>query len=150
MPMIDLTFVRGSVADAALNRLTDELVTVLLRAEGAPDTPFLRDNTWVYLHAVDPAELSVGGRGPGAPRFRIDLTVFEGALSQGRKEQLTADVHAAVCAAAGIEPHGSRALHVWTVIHEIPEGNWAGGGRVIYYQQVKGLVAEDMPDERLP
>ncbi|HEY2504047.1 MAG TPA: tautomerase family protein [Mycobacterium sp.] len=150
MPMIDLTFVRGSVADAVLSRLTDELVTVLLRAEGAPDTPFLRDNTWVYLHAVDPAELSVGGRGPGAPRFRIDLTVFEGALSQGRKEQLTANVHAAVCAAAGIEPQGARAFHVWTVIHEIPEGNWAGGGRVIYYQQVKGLVAEDMPDERLP
>jgi phenylpyruvate tautomerase PptA (4-oxalocrotonate tautomerase family) len=149
MPMIDLTFVRGSVDDAALSRLTDELVTVLLRAERAPDTPFLRDNTWVYLHAVDPAELSVGGKGPGTPRFRIDLTVFEGALSRDRKEQLTADVHAAVCAAAGIEPQGSRAFHVWTLIHEIPEGNWAGGGKVVYYQQVKGLVAEDMPDERL-
>ena len=67
MPMIDLTFVRGSVADAALSRLTDELVTALLRAEQAPDTPFLRDNTVVYLHAVDPAELSVGGRGAGRP-----------------------------------------------------------------------------------
>jgi phenylpyruvate tautomerase PptA (4-oxalocrotonate tautomerase family) len=101
------------------------------------------------LHAVDPGELSVGGRRPGAPRFRIDVTVFQGALSRDRKEQLTADVHAAVCAASGIEPHGARAFHVWTLIHEIPEGNWAGGGKVIYYQQVKGLVAEDMPDERL-
>ena len=143
MPMIDLTFVRDSVDDASLGRLTDELVTVLLRAERAPDTPFLRDNTWVYLHAVEASELSVGGRGPGAPRFRVDVTVFEGALSQDRKEQLSADVHAAVCAAAGIEPQGPRAFHVWTLIHEIPEGNWAGGGKVIYYRQVKGLVAED-------
>ncbi|MGZ4562414.1 MAG: tautomerase family protein [Mycobacterium sp.] len=143
MPMIDLTFVRGSVDDEALSRLTDELVTALLRAERAPDTAFLRDNTWVYVHAVDPADLSVGGRGPGAPRFRVDLTAFEGALSQDRKEQLAADVHAAVCAAAGIEPQGARAFHVWTLIHEIPEGNWAGGGQVIYYQQVKGLAAED-------
>ncbi len=143
MPMIDLTFVRGSVDDEALSRLTDELVTALLRAERAPDTAFLRDNTWAYVHAVDPADLSVGGRGPGAPRFRVDLTVFEGALSQDRKEQLAADVHAAVCAAAGIEPQGARAFHVWTLIHEIPEGNWAGGGQVIYYQQVKGLAAED-------
>jgi len=31
MPMIDLTFVRGSVDDLSLRRLTDELVTVLLR-----------------------------------------------------------------------------------------------------------------------
>ena len=142
MPMIDLTFVRGSVDEEALSRLTDELVTVLLRAERAPDTSFLRDNSWVYLHPVDPAELAVGGRGPGAPRFRIDLTVFEGALTQDRKEQLAADVHAAVCAAAGIEPQGARAFHVWTLIHEIPEGNWAGGGKVIYYQQIKGIAAE--------
>jgi phenylpyruvate tautomerase PptA (4-oxalocrotonate tautomerase family) len=143
MPMIDLTYVRGSLDDAALGRLTDELVTALLRAERAPDTPFLRDNTLVYLHDLDPAALSVGGRGPGEPRFRVEMTVFEGALNQERKEQLAADVHAAVCAAAGIEPDGPRAFRVWALIHEIPEGNWAGGGKIIYHQQVKGLVAED-------
>ena len=143
MPMIDLTFVRGSLNDQALGLLTDELVAALLRAEGVPDTPFLRDNTLVYLHALDPAAQSVGGRGAGAPRFRVEMTVFEGTLSQDRKERLAADVHAAVCAAAGIEPEGERALHVWTLIHEIPEGNWAGGGKVIYYRQVKGFVADD-------
>src|ERR1700752_1673044 len=106
MPMIDLTFVRGSMEDEALSRLTDQVGTALLRAKRAPDTPFLRDNTWVYLHPLEPVELSIGGRGPGAPRFRVDLTVFEGALPADRKEQLSADVHAAVCAATGIEPRG--------------------------------------------
>lgn len=143
MPMIDVTYVRGSLDDQALARLTDELVTALLRAERAPDTPFLRDNTLVYLHALDPAAQWVGGRGAGAPRFRVEMTVFEGALSQDRKEQLASDVHTAVCTAAAIEPEGERALHVWTLIHEIPEGNWAGGGKIIYYGQVKGLVADD-------
>ncbi|BBY24480.1 tautomerase family protein [Mycobacterium stomatepiae] len=142
MPMIDLTFARGSIDDDALSRLTDELVSALLRAERAPGTPFLRDNTLVYLHAKEPAEVSVGGRGSGEPRFRVELTVFAGALDKARKEQLAADVHEAVCAAAGIEPHGPRAFQIWTLIHEIPEGNWAGGGNIIYYQQVKGLVAE--------
>ena len=145
MPMIDLTYVRGSLDQQALGRLTDELVTALLRAERAPDTPFLRDNTLVYLHDLDPAAQSVGGRGPGAPRFRVEMTVFEGALSQARKEQLAADVHVAVCAAAGIDPEGAKAFHIWTLIHEIPEGNWAGGGKIIYYRQVKGLVADDAP-----
>jgi phenylpyruvate tautomerase PptA (4-oxalocrotonate tautomerase family) len=143
MPMIDVTFVRGSVNDEAMVRLTDELVTALLRAERAPDTPFLRDNTVVYLHALEPEAQLVGGRQPGAPRFRVDMTVFEGALSKDRKEHLAADVHAAVCAAAGIDSAGPSAYHVWTLIHEIPEGNWAGGGKVVYYQQVKGLVADD-------
>ena len=71
------------------------------------------------------------------------MTVFEGALSKDRKEQLAADVHAAICAAAGIDPSGPFAYHVWTLIHEIPEGNWAGAGKIVYYQQVKGLVADD-------
>jgi len=145
MPMIDVTYVRGSLDDRALGQLTDELVTALLRAERVPDTPFLRDNTLIYLHDLDQAAQSVGGRGPGAPRFRVEMTVFEGALSQARKEQLAADVHVAVCAAAGIEPEGVHAFHIWTLIHEIPEGNWAGGGKIIYYRQVKGLVADDAP-----
>jgi phenylpyruvate tautomerase PptA (4-oxalocrotonate tautomerase family) len=145
MPMIDLTYVRGSLDDQALGRLTDELVTALLRAERAPDTPFLRDNTLVYLHPLDAAAQSVGGRGSGSPRFRVEMTVFAGALSKDRKEQLAADVHTAVCAAAEIEPDGPRAFHVWTLIHEIPEGNWAGGGNIIYYPRVQGLVADDQP-----
>ncbi len=145
MPMIDLTYVRGSLEQQALGRLTDELVSVLLRAEQAPDTRYLRDNTLVYLHELDPAAQSVGGRGAGAPRFRVEMTVFEGALSQARKEQLAADVHVAVCAAAGIDPEGAKAFYIWTLIHEIPEGNWAGGGKIIYYRQVKGLVADDAP-----
>jgi phenylpyruvate tautomerase PptA (4-oxalocrotonate tautomerase family) len=145
MPMIDVTYVRGSLDDQALGRLTDELVTALLRAERAPDTPFLRDNTLVYLHPLDAAAQSVGGRGSGSPRFRVEMTVFAGALSKDRKEQLAADVHTAVCAAAEIEPDGPRAFHVWTLIHEIPEGNWAGGGNIIYYPRVQGLVADDQP-----
>ena len=58
MPMIDLTYVCGSLDEQALGRLTDELVTALLRAERAPDTPFLRGNTLVYLHTLDPAAYS--------------------------------------------------------------------------------------------
>ncbi len=129
MPMIDVTYVRGSLEQQALSRLTDELVTALLRAERAPDTPFLRDNTLVYLHELDPAAQVVGGRHQGAPRFRVEMTGFDGVLSQERK--------------AHIEPDGERAFHIWTLIHEVPEGNWAGGGKIVYHQQVKGLVADD-------
>ena len=145
MPMIDLTFVRSSLNEEAMSGLTDDLVTALLRAERAPDTAFMRDNTVVYLHALEPGAQLVGGRQPGEPRFRVDVTVFEGALSKDRKEQLATEVHAAICAAAGVDPLGPRAHHVWTLIHEIPEGNWAGAGKVVYYQQVRGLVSDDSP-----
>jgi phenylpyruvate tautomerase PptA (4-oxalocrotonate tautomerase family) len=143
MPMIDLTFVRGSLRDAALGTLAHDLVTVLLRAEGVPDTAFMRDNTVVYLHAIDPAAQLVGGRQTGEPRFRVDVTAFGGAMSKEGKEQLAADVHAAVCVAADIEPTGPCAYHVWTLIHEVPEGNWAGAGKVVYRQHVQDLTTKN-------
>jgi hypothetical protein len=69
MPMIDVTYLRGSVEQQALEHLTDELVTALLRAERAPDTPFLRDNTLLYLHELDPRAQSVGGAARVHPGF---------------------------------------------------------------------------------
>lgn len=141
--MIDVTFVRGSLQDHALAALADDLVSVLLRAEGAPDTAFMRENTLVYLRAVEPAAQLVGGRQAGRPRFRIDLTVFDGVLTKDGKEQLAADVHTVVCAAAAIDPQGPLAYHVWTLIHEIPEGNWAGAGKVVYRKHAEALTAED-------
>ena len=73
MPMIDLTVPAGSLEPDAAATLLDELATMLLRAEGAPDTEFFREITWVYLHEV-PA-VAVGGRPGGAPRFRVAITV---------------------------------------------------------------------------
>ena len=69
MPMIDLTFVRGSLDDEAMSRLTDELVTALLRAERAPDTAFMRDNTVVYLHPWSPPISWWVAANPARPDF---------------------------------------------------------------------------------
>ena len=107
MPMIDLTHVRGSLDDQALQRLTDELVTALLRAERAPDTPFLRDNTLVYLHALDPAAQSVGGRGSGAPRFRVEMTCSKAHCRKIAKSSLRQTCMPPL-RRGGIEPDGAR------------------------------------------
>ena len=112
MPMIDLTVPTGSLDTDMAARLQDEFATILLKAEGAPDTELFREITWVYLHEV-PA-IAVGGRTGGAPRFRVTVTVPAGALSPRRKQSLVRDVHDAVVAAAGLDD--SAALHVWTLI----------------------------------
>jgi hypothetical protein len=65
-------------------------------------------------------------RGEAMPM--IDLTYVQGSLDGQALGQLTDKL---------------VALHVWTLIHEIPEGNWAGGSKIIYYRQVKVLVADD-------
>ncbi|MEO8814861.1 MAG: tautomerase family protein [Mycobacterium sp.] len=141
MPMIDLTVVEGSIPEQALVGLLDELATILLRWEQAPDTEFFREITWVYLHEVAPSRLAVGGRPGGEPRFRVEVTVPEGALSQRRKDGLAAGVHAAVMSAAGLDPQTPQALHVWTLIREVPEGSWAAAGHVVHFEGLKKAAA---------
>ncbi|MFF2554637.1 4-oxalocrotonate tautomerase family protein [Nocardia sp. NPDC058058] len=143
MPMIDVTVVRGSIAPPKTQALLDDLATTLLRWEGAPDTEFFREVTWVYLHEIDADRLAVGGRPGGAPRFRIDITVPAGALSERRKTGLIADVHATVVAAAELDPHSAQAMHVWTLIREVPEGNWGVAGAPVAFAQLKQASAAE-------
>ena len=139
MPLIDVTIPSGSISEDAQATLLEELATRLLHWEGAPDTEFFREITWVYTHEV-PAP-AVGGRAGGAPRYRVDITVPEGALSPRRKQGLVADVHAAVAKAAGVAE--ADALHVWTLIREVPDGNWAGGGHIVEFAALRDAAAAE-------
>ncbi|WP_066902578.1 tautomerase family protein [Millisia brevis] len=141
MPLIDAYVPAGTLSEEAAAQLLDDLATTLLRWEGAPDTDFFREITWVYLHEVEPGRVAVGGRPGGAPRFRINVTVPAGALSDRRKAGLVGDVHQLVAAAAGIDPQGERAAHIWTLVNEVPEGNWGAGGQVIRFADLKNLSA---------
>lgn len=139
MPMIDLTYPKGSLAPEARLELLDELATRLLEAEKAPDTDFFRSITWVYANEIEPDALAVGGRPGDEPRFRVQITVPDGALSDRRKGILAGSVNEAVLRAAGLPE--SEGLRVWTMIHEVPDGNWGAAGQQVRYKQLVELAA---------
>ena len=141
MPMIDLTYPKGAIAPEARETLLDELATKLLEAERAPDTEFFRSITWVYANEIDAAGLAVGGRPGGEPRFRVQITVPDGALSDRRKGILVGSMNEAVLRAAGLDE--SEGLRVWTVIHEVPDGNWGAAGQQVRYQQLVDAAASE-------
>ena len=134
MPMIEFTYPRGALAEDVRDKLIDELATRLLAAERAPDTEFFRSITWVYANEIDPEGLYVGGRPGGEPRFRVQVTVPEGALSDRRKGELVAAVNEAVTEAAGLSD--GDGLRVWTLIRDVPEGNWGAAGQQVRYSQL--------------
>jgi phenylpyruvate tautomerase PptA (4-oxalocrotonate tautomerase family) len=141
MPMIELTYPKGAIAPDARDGLLDELATKLLEAEKAPDTDFFRSITWVYANEIDPADLAVGGRSGGEPRFRVQVTVPDGALSDRRKGILVDSANQAVLRAAGLPE--SEGLRVWTLIREVPEGNWGAAGRQVRYQALVEAAAAE-------
>lgn len=141
MPMIDLTYPKGALAPEAREELLEELATKLLEAERAPDTEFFRSITWVYANEIDPENLAVGGRAGGELRFRLQVTVPDGALSDRRKGILVEAFNQAVLRAAGLSD--GDGLRVWTLIREVPDGNWGAAGQQVRYQALVEAAAAE-------
>ena len=141
MPMIEFTYPRGALSAEGREQLLEELATRLLKAERAPDTEFFRSITWVYANEIDAEDLAVGGRPGGEPRFRVQITVPDGALSDRRKGILVDSVNQAVLGAAGLPE--SEGLRVWTLIREVPDGNWGAAGQQVRYQQLVEAAAAE-------
>ncbi|MFD5322508.1 4-oxalocrotonate tautomerase family protein [Streptomyces sp. NPDC127092] len=136
MPMIRLTVPVGALSAEGRTTVQRDLAAVLLRWEGAPDTAFFRAQAWSYL-----VELPEGAQSTAeddAPRFLVEVTVPQGALSERRKAGLTEDATKTVLAAAGLTP--DDALRVWVLIHEQPDGTWGAGGSVIRYADLVALA----------
>ncbi|MFF9013444.1 4-oxalocrotonate tautomerase family protein [Streptomyces sp. NPDC014870] len=138
MPMIRLTVPAGALTEEARATVQRDLASVLLRWEGAPDTAFFRAQAWSYL-----VELPEGAQTTAeddAPRFLVEVTVPEGALSERRKAGLVEDATKTVLSAAGLAPHD--ALRVWVLVHEQPDGTWGAGGSVIRYADLVALAQQ--------
>ena len=148
MPMLELTYPKGSLTPEAREELLEALATNMLAAEKAPDTEFFRSITWVYANEIDAEQLAVGGRPGGEPRFRVQVTVPEGALSDRRKGILVDSFNQAVLKATGLPE--SEGLRVWTIINEVTDGNWGAAGQQIRYQQLVELAAGEREQEGAP
>ncbi|MFF5924348.1 4-oxalocrotonate tautomerase family protein [Streptomyces flavochromogenes] len=142
MPKIRLTAPTGALTDQGRATIQQDLATALLRWEGAPDTSFFRAQAWSYL-----TELPEGAQKTAeddAPRFLVEVTVPQGALSERRKAGLVEEATATVLAAAGLSP--DQALRVWVLVHEQPEGTWGAGGSVVRYADLITLAKGQRAD----
>ena len=142
MPLIRLTVPSGALTDEGRRTVQSDLAAVLLRWEGAPDTAFFRAQAWSYL-----VELPEGAQTTAeddAPRFLVDVTVPQGALSERRKAGLVKDATKTVLEAAGLA--ADDALRVWVLVDEQPDGTWGAGGSVIRYADLVALAKGQRAD----
>lgn len=138
MPMISLTLPAGVLPDPTRRALRDTLAATLLHWEGAPDTAFFRAQAWCRIDEVPAADF--GSLADDLPRFRVDVTVPEGALSPRRRAGLVEQVTTDVLTAAGLAPEDG--LRVWVLVHEQPEGTWGAAGTIVRFAELKAVAAE--------
>lgn len=146
MPLIELTYAAGTIPDDKKTALASELGATLLRWEGAPDTQFFRDITWSYLHEVPRDHVVVDGRPAAdvAPRYRVNVTVPAGAVSERRRDGLMAEVTKLVLDAAGTRSDDSEAsMRVWVLVHEQPDGWWGAAGGPVHHAALLAAAAAE-------
>ena len=138
MPIMDVTYPEGALSADARDELVEELTTVLLRAERAPDTEFFRSVTWVFVHELPATHVYTAARPAEAPIFRIDTTTPQGALSDRRREEL---VVAAVRRIADVPE--DELLRVFVLCHEVDEGSWGAAGQVVRFAALREAAAAE-------
>jgi phenylpyruvate tautomerase PptA (4-oxalocrotonate tautomerase family) len=139
MPMIDITLRKGSLDDATTSRLADDLLSTLLRWEGAPDNEHSRSLAWAFVNAID--DVRVASSPSGKPHFRIAVTTPQGALDDARRAGLVAEVTELVLRAAGEPNTPENAFRVWVQLHEIDEGSWGAAGTIWRFADIIHFVS---------
>ena len=134
MPKLELTIPVDSLSEEAQAELARDLGAALLRAEGAPNTDFFRSITWAHVHAL-PASSMQTPDGTADPHAVIEISVPDGALSERRKAGLVEETTRLVLEATGWDPAAS--WRVWTLIRDVPEGNWGAGGQIVHFQELR-------------
>ena len=138
MPMIRLTAPAGSLTEKGRASVQRELAAAMQRWEGAPDAPFFRAQAWSYL-----IELPEGAQTTAeddAPRFLVEVTIPQGALSERRRAGLVEEATSIVLEAAGLSQ--DDAMRVWVLVNDQPEGTWGAGGSVVRFADLVALAKE--------
>lgn len=142
VPMIRLTAPAGALTEEGRAGVRKDLAAVLLRWEGAPDTAFFRAQAWSYLAEL-PEDAQTTAE-DDAPRFLVEVTVPQGALSERRRSGLVEEATKTVLAAAGLS--AEEAPRVWVLVHEQPDGTWGAGGSVVRYADLVALAQQGRND----
>lgn len=140
MPMIELTVTEGALAEEAKQPLVEQLSRTLLRWEGAPYNERSAALSWGYLDERPAGTMFVDGAEPEQPRYRVKVTVPQGALDDEGKRGLVADVTRLVLEAEGAPDDFENGARVWVIVREVADGNWGGAGRVFRLRDIAALV----------
>lgn len=142
MPMIDVTLPEGALSAETRDALAERLTTTLLHWEGAGDFPIARQIAWVYFDERRAEMVYVAGERAEAPRYRVLVTIPAGAIKEDeRKAGLVEGITNDILEAEGSDGDQAASSRVWVFIHEVPDGHWAGAGRIFRLRDIAKFVA---------
>jgi phenylpyruvate tautomerase PptA (4-oxalocrotonate tautomerase family) len=143
VPMIDVTLPEGALSEDQRNTLGERLTNTILKWEGAAEIPFSRQITAVYFDERPAGSIYIAGERETQPRYRVLVTIPEGSITDDeRKAGLVEEVTRDIIEVDGTDDDSddSASFRVWVFIHEVPDGHWAGAGRIFRLRDIVKLA----------
>jgi phenylpyruvate tautomerase PptA (4-oxalocrotonate tautomerase family) len=134
MPILRITYQRGTLTDHQKSQLAEELTPVLLVGEVGRDTPDGREATHLLFHEIDAtSEWFVGGKpdlnSPNGGRFILEVWYLEGACTQAEKSLVHSGMNEILSRVVGVDgAFPNRLKSWWVIINEVTEGAWGASG----------------------
>jgi phenylpyruvate tautomerase PptA (4-oxalocrotonate tautomerase family) len=147
VPQIEFTLPRGALSSDTIDSLMGEMTTTLLRYEGAPDNAASREISWGFVHEHDRVYNAGAPLNGGPARYRVDLTVPQGALTAEKKNEIVGEITKLILDAEGASADDAASMRVWVLVHDVPDGNWGGAGRTWTLREIGQLVGAERARE---
>lgn len=136
MPLVELSTPAGFLDANRKEELRNNLATAVLNAMDLPLTEFFYSATWVIFNEYSPQDLG-SGNGSSDNRVLAVITALAGFLDGERNEALGAEISELVQKAA----RSDSTATVWTITHDVPEGNWSVDGQLTRRAKIDAVVA---------
>jgi phenylpyruvate tautomerase PptA (4-oxalocrotonate tautomerase family) len=144
MPIMNVRYSAGDLDGAGKAKLAKSLTEIMIRMEGGANTRGGRAFAWVLFEEFAQGNWWAGGEtgnGYVSPpgRFLVHVSIPEGYMSAGHKSEVQEWVTEAILATTGASGEGAG-HSIQVIIDDIPEGNWAAGGRTISLANIADSV----------
>jgi phenylpyruvate tautomerase PptA (4-oxalocrotonate tautomerase family) len=164
MPIIRVTCPEKALTAEQKAQLAPLLTDGVMGQEIDPVTDAGRDITALVFNEIADHNCFIGGRPldkpkhPGDTFWLVEIMVAAGFFDQARREAVQAAIKKAFLTVLGddgsvIEHDGVRVspayfVRLYTLIIEIPEGNWGAGGRTVSAVEIGKLAGTDQSRQR--
>lgn len=146
MPILRITYQRGTLTDSQKFQLAEELTPVLLVGEVGRDNPDGREATHLLFHEMDAkSEWFLDGKpdlnSPKGGRFILEIWYLEGASTHSEKSVVHSKMNAVLSNVIGVDgTFPNRLKSWWIIINEVPEGAWGASGVTVGIEAANGAL----------
>lgn len=164
MPIIRVTCPENALTAEQKAQLAPLLTDGVMGQEVDPVTDAGRDITSLMFNEIADYHCFIGGRPvdkpkhPGDTFWLVEIMVAAGFFDQARREAVQAAIRKAFLTVLSddgsvIEHDGVRVspayfVRLYTLLIEIPEGNWGAGGRTVSAVEIAELAGTDQSRQR--